>query len=167
MGVTTAYIALGGNVGEVQSCFIQARIELHALPDTQVTASSLLYRTPAHGPVEQADYLNAALEIKTALQPLALLDALQNVENYHGRLRDEHWGPRTLDLDILAMDSLLLNAERLQLPHPHLQNRQFMLRPLCDIAPNWQHPRSGKSTAIILQDLLTTGEAPLEKGIKW
>jgi 2-amino-4-hydroxy-6-hydroxymethyldihydropteridine diphosphokinase len=162
-----AYIALGGNIGEVQACFIQARKELHALPDTQVTASSLLYQTPALGPAEQADYLNAALEIETGLQPLVLLDALQNIENRHGRLRDKHWGPRTLDLDILAVDSLLLDTKRLQLPHPHLQNRQFVLRPLCDIAPNWQHPRSGKSAALMLQELLVTGETPLEKGIKW
>jgi 2-amino-4-hydroxy-6-hydroxymethyldihydropteridine diphosphokinase len=167
MGMKIAHIALGGNVGEVQSCFIQARVELHALPDTQVTASSLLYRTPAIGPAGQVDYLNAALEIETDLQPLTLLDALQNIENRHGRLRNEHWGPRTLDLDILTVDSLLLNTEDLQLPHPHLQNRQFVLRPLCDIAPNWQHPRSGKSAALMLQELLTTGETPLEKGIKW
>ena len=162
-----AYIALGGNVGEVQACFIQARKELHALQDTQVTASSLLYQTPALGPAEQADYLNAALEIETDLQPLVLLDALQNIENGHGRLRDKHWGPRTLDLDILAVDSLLLDTEHLQLPHPHLQNRQFVLRPLCDIAPNWQHPRSEKSAVLMLHELLMTGETPLEKGIKW
>ncbi len=167
MGLKSAYIALGGNIGEVQACFIQARTALHAVPDTQVTASSLLYQTPPLGPAGQTDYLNAVLEIETDLQPLALLDALQHIENCHGRLRDKHWGPRTLDLDILAVDVLMLDTERLQLPHPHLQNRQFVLRPLCDIAPNWQHPRSGKSAALLLQELLATGEAPLAKGMKW
>jgi 2-amino-4-hydroxy-6-hydroxymethyldihydropteridine diphosphokinase len=167
MGINKAYIALGGNIGDVRACFIQARTALHALPDTEVTASSLLYQTPALGPAGQADYLNAALEIKTDLQPSALLNALQHIENGQGRLRDSHWGPRTLDLDILAVDSLILDTERLQLPHPHLQNRQFVLRPLCDIAPNWQHPRSGKSAALLLQELLTNGEVPLAKGIKW
>ncbi len=167
MGMKTAYIALGGNVGEVEACFIQARKELHALPKTQVTASSLLYQTPPLGPAGQTDYRNAVLEVETDLQPLTLLDALQNIENRHGRLRNMHWGPRTLDLDILAVDSLIVDTEHLQLPHPHLQNRQFTLRPLCDIAPNWQHPRSGKSVALLLQELLTTGEPPLAKGMKW
>lgn len=167
MGIKTAYIALGGNIGEVQACFIQAREELHALPKTRVTASSLLYQTLPLGPAGQADYLNAVLEIETDLQPPVLLDALQNIENNHGRLRGEHWGPRTLDLDIVAIDALILDTKRLQLPHPHLQNRQFVLRPLCDIAPNWQHPRLGKSAALLLQELLATGEASLAKGIIW
>jgi 2-amino-4-hydroxy-6-hydroxymethyldihydropteridine diphosphokinase len=167
MGMKTAYIALGGNLGKVQTCFTQARTELHALPDTRVTASSLLYQTPPLGPPGQADYLNAVLEIKTDLQPMALLDALQNIENRHGRLRDSHWGSRTLDLDILAVDALILDTERLQLPHPHLQNRQFVLRPLCDVAPNWQHPRSGKSAALLLQELLMAGKTSLAKGITW
>ena len=163
----TAYIALGGNIGEVQARFIQARAELHALPDTQVTASSLLYQTPPLGPAGQADYLNAVLEIETDLQPPVLLDALQNIENCHGRLRGEHWGPRTLDLDIVAIDALILDTKRLQLPHPHLHKRQFVLRPLCDVAPNWQHPRSGKSATLLLQELLATGETSLAKGIIW
>jgi 2-amino-4-hydroxy-6-hydroxymethyldihydropteridine diphosphokinase len=163
----TAYIALGGNIGKVQARFIQVRAELHALPDTRVTASSLLYRTPPLGPPGQADYLNAVIEIKTGLQPVTLLDALQNIENCHGRLRGEHWGPRTLDLDILSMDTLILDTKLLQLPHPQLQNRQFVLRPLCDIAPNWQHTRSGKSATLLLQELLATGEEALAKGMKW
>lgn len=165
--MNTAYIAMGGNIGDIQACFTQAREQLHALPDTRVTASSKLYQTPPLGPPGQADYLNAVLEIETDLQPLTLLDALQNIENCHGRLRDSHWGPRTLDLDILAVDALILDTERLQLPHPHLQNRQFVLRPLCDIAPNWQHPRLEKSAASLLQELLMAGEASLAKGITW
>ena len=165
MGI--AYIALGGNIGEVEACFIQARTELHALPGTSVTASSLLYQTPPLGPAGQADYFNAVVEIQTDLQPMALLETLHNIENRHGRLRHKHWGPRTLDLDILAIDALMLDTERLQLPHPHLSERQFVLRPLCDIAASWQHPRSGKSTALLLQELLATGETALGKGIKW
>jgi len=82
-------------------------------------------------------------------------------------LRDSHWGPRTLDLDILAVDAFSLDTERLQLPHPHMQNRQFVLRPLCDIAPNWQHPRLEKSAVSLLQELLMAGEASLAKGITW
>jgi len=163
----TAYIALGGNIGAVQARFTQARTELDILPKTHVTASSLLYQTPPLGPSGQADYFNAVLEIETDLQPEILLDALQDMENCHGRIRGKRWGPRTLDLDILAMDTFILDTKRLQLPHPHLQSRQFVLRPLCDIAPNWQHPRLGKSATLLLQELLTTGEAPLAKGIKW
>lgn len=165
--MNTAYIAMGGNIGDVQACFTETRDEVHALPGTRVSASSRLYQTPPLGPPGQADYLNAVIEIKTDLQPMALLDALQNIENCHGRLRHKHWGPRTLDLDIMAIDALILDTERLQLPHPHLQNRQFVLRPLCDIAPNWQHPRSGKIATVLLQELLMAGETSLAKGITW
>ena len=163
----TAYIALGGNIGEVQARFVQVRAELQAVPGVRITASSLLYQTPPLGPAGQADYFNAVLAIETDLQPLALLETLQGMENRHGRVRGEHWGARTLDLDILAVNALLLDTKRLQLPHPHLQNRQFVLRPLCDIAPNWQHPRLATSAASLLQALLATGETALAKGITW
>lgn len=165
--MSRALIALGGNIGDVLRCFMQARGELDELPGSHVTASSLLYHTPPLGPPGQPDYLNAAVALETTLPPRILLAALQRIENRHGRTRGQRWAARTLDLDILAIDTLVLEERELQLPHPELQGRQFMLQPLCDIAPDWQHPRLGKTAAALLLDLLVAGEPPLAKGETW
>jgi 2-amino-4-hydroxy-6-hydroxymethyldihydropteridine diphosphokinase len=167
VGRTTAFIALGGNIGDVRASFTSARQALNALPDARLAASSLLYRTPALGPVGQPDYLNAVIAIETTMQPEALLDALQGIERDHGRVRDERWGPRTLDLDLLAIDALIIDSKRLILPHARLHERQFVLRPLCDIAPDWLHPRLRASASLLLQKLLTAGEASLPAGKQW
>lgn len=165
--MSTAYIALGGNIGNVRQCFIKARAGLDALPGSRVSTSSLLYRTPPLGPPGQPDYLNAVVALVTCLPPLTLLDALQQIETRHGRERGRRWAARTLDLDIVAIDALCLEEERLQLPHPLMQKRQFVLRPLCDIASSWQHPHLGKTAVTLLQELLAEGEPPLPKGEKW
>ena len=165
--MSRAYIALGGNLGEVAACLRQARSEIDALPESRVTASSLIYRTPPLGPPGQPDYLNAVVAVETSLAPLALLEALQQIEERHGRRRGERWGARTLDLDIVAIDRLTLDEERLQLPHPEMERRQFVLRPLCDIAPNWQHPRLKQTAAALLNELLAEGESPLAEGERW
>lgn len=161
------YIALGGNLGDVPASFRAARSGIEALSDTRVVASSKLYRTPPLGPAGQADYWNAVIHVRTSMQGLALLDVLQNIEKQHGRIRAEHWGARTLDLDIIAMDADVMDSEDLILPHQHMQDRQFVLRPLCDLAPKWQHPRLGKSAEQLLQGLIAAGEPALPKGILW
>jgi len=161
------YIALGGNLGDVPSTLHSARQCIEQLDNTQVTASSLLYRTPALGPPDQADYYNAVIAVESGLAPLDMLDALQAIEAQHGRVRAEPWGPRTLDLDIIAIDADIMDTSRLIVPHAHMQNRQFVLRPLCDIAPSWQHPCLGKTAAALLDALLATGEITLAKGKAW
>ncbi len=165
--MNTIYIALGGNLGDVPSYFRATRNSIEQWPNTHVIASSLLYRTPPMGPLGQADYYNAVMAIESTLEALVLLDHLQDIEAQHGRVRAEHWGPRTLDLDIIAMANNIIDTDRLTLPHPHMHQRQFVLRPLCDIAPNWQHPRLGKTAAAMLDALLAAGEAPLAKGKPW
>ena len=162
-----AYIALGGNLGDIAACLEEARREIDVLPESRVTASSLIYRTPPLGPPGQPDYLNAVIELETALPPEQLLAFLQKIETRHGRRRGERWGARTLDLDILAVDALILDSDELQLPHPEMERRQFVLRPLCDIAPNWQHPRLKRTAAALLNALLAKGEEPLAKGERW
>jgi len=161
------FIALGGNLGDVISNFRSARHRMAQLPGGDILQSSRLYRTPPLGPPGQPDYYNAVLSLACELDALALLDALQGIEAAHDRIRGERWGARTLDLDILAMDAAVVATDRLSLPHPQLQFRQFVLRPLCDIAPNWQHPRLHKTAAELLDALLTRGEAALPKGITW
>lgn len=165
--MNTILIALGGNLGDVPSNFHSARKGIEQLDNTFVTASSLLYRTPPLGPPGQADYFNAVIAIDSEFAPLNLLDALQQIEMRHGRVRTEHWGARTLDLDIIAIGSDIIDSDRLSVPHSHMHSRQFVLRPVCDIAPNWQHPRLGKTASALLDALLLTGEPALAKGIAW
>jgi len=162
-----AWIALGGNLGDVRRCFKSARKSIAEHPDCTLLQSSMLYQTPPLGPSGQADYLNAVIVINTSLKPLALLRALQDIENTHGRIRQEHWGSRTLDLDILAYDDLHLESDILTIPHSQLHLRQFVLRPLCDIAPQWQHPSIKKNASELLQSLLDSGEKSLESGSLW
>jgi len=162
-----AWIALGGNLGDVQSCFESARKTIAEHPSCCLIQSSLLYQTPPLGPAGQADYLNAVIIIKTNLEPLRLLQLLQDIEHTHGRIRHEHWGARTLDLDILAYDNLHLQSDILTIPHNQLHLRQFVLQPLCDIAPKWLHPALRKNASELLQSLLDSGEEALENGSLW
>jgi len=165
--MNTIYIALGGNLGDVPTYFRASRNDIKQWRNTHVIASSLLYRTAPLGPPGQADYYNAVMAIESALKPLDVLDHLQHIEAQHGRIRTEHWGPRTLDLDMIAMANDIIDTDRLTLPHPHMHKRQFVLRPLCDIAPNWQHPRLEKTARALLDALLVAGEPALAKGIAW
>jgi len=161
------YIAFGGNLGDVPAAFHAARQCIEQLEFTNVTASSLLYRTPPLGPPGQAYYYNAVIAAQSELAAEDFLDALQMIEAEHGRIRAEHWGPRTLDLDIIAIDAETMDTKRLTVPHAHMQNRQFVLRPLCDIAPSWQHPRLGETASQLLDSLLQAGEPALPKGSTW
>ena len=161
------YIGLGGNLGEVKAAFGSARAEIAVLPETTVTASSLLYRTAPVGPPGQPDYYNAVIAIETDMPSLALLDALQSIEHRHGRVRTLHWGARTLDLDIIAIDADIVELPQLSIPHPLMHTRQFVLRPMCDIAPEWHHPLLDASAASLLTGLLAAGEAPLTEGTVW
>ncbi|TLS69145.1 2-amino-4-hydroxy-6-hydroxymethyldihydropteridine diphosphokinase [Mariprofundus erugo] len=160
-------IALGGNLGDAPATLRRARTAIAALPDTSVTASSLLYRTPPIGPPGQPDYYNAVIAVTTALSPLSLLDALQAIENCHGRVRLEHWGARTLDLDIIAMGTQIIEQPRLIVPHPYMHCRQFVLRPLCDIQPQWHHPLLGKSATSLLATVEQDEGVALTMGEIW
>lgn len=144
-----AYIGLGSNLDNPQAQVQQALVELAAIPQSNLLLSSPLYRSTAVGPGEQPDYINAAALLETQLTPLALLDALQAIEQSHQRVRIEHWGPRTLDLDILLLDQQVIDSERLKVPHPYLTLRNFVLYPLADIAPDLDLP-SGQN----LQELI-------------
>lgn len=130
-----AYIGLGSNLDDPLAQVKSAIMELENIPHISVQATSALYRSRAVGPGEQPDYVNAAALLNTQLTPLELLDAMQAIEQVHRRVRREHWGPRTLDLDILLLDQLTIDSERLKVPHPYLTQRNFVLYPLADIAP--------------------------------
>lgn len=135
------YLALGSNLADPMHQVQAALDALAAIPHTTLFATSAFYRTPPYGPPDQPDYLNAAVLLKTALSPEALLDHTQRIELEQGRVRkDERWGPRTLDLDIMLFGDLTLNTPRLTVPHYDIANRAFMLVPLLEIAPNLTFP---------------------------
>ena len=163
----TAFIAFGGNVGDVQRTFQAARKALAALPGCRLAGSSLLYRSAPLGPPGQPDYVNAVIALDTELMPRTLLHEMQRIEDAHGRVRDVRWGPRTLDLDLIAIDDVLFDTAELILPHAEMHNRLFVLQPLCDLAPGWQHPRMEKTAHELLDACLRSGQSLLDHGIPW
>jgi 2-amino-4-hydroxy-6-hydroxymethyldihydropteridine diphosphokinase len=131
--MSTAYIALGSNLDDPATQLTRAFTALGQLSGSNVCATSPVYRSTAVGPGEQDDYLNAVIAINTTLAPLALLEALQALEQQQGRVRNIRWGARTLDLDILLYDQLELNNPVLTIPHASMAERNFVLYPLADI----------------------------------
>lgn len=140
-----AFIGLGGNLGDVTSSFRSAAASIAALPETRVITGSGLYASPAWGGLAQPDYLNAVLEIDTGLSAIALLEALLAIERVHGRDRSvaPRWGPRPLDCDILLYADAIIDSECLQVPHPRMAERAFVLLPLAEIAPDLSVPGLG------------------------
>lgn len=130
-----AFIGLGSNLDDPLSQVKAALLELANLRQSRLSAISPLYRTPPLGPADQPDYINAVAALDTALEPLALLDELQRIERHHHRVRTLHWGPRTLDLDLLLYGDRVITNERLTVPHPGLPERPFVIFPLQAIAP--------------------------------
>tara|TARA_R110000737_G_scaffold90477_2_gene122809 strand:- start:107 stop:598 length:492 start_codon:yes stop_codon:yes gene_type:complete len=131
-----AYIGLGSNLSEPQAQITSAVEKLQQLEHCVVEKVSSLYFSRPMGPQDQPDYMNAVVAIETSLSPLALLDALQGIENNAGRIRkDNRWGARVLDLDILLFAQQVIDTERLTLPHYGLKLREFVLLPLVEIAP--------------------------------
>lgn len=154
------WLALGSNLADPLQQVQNALDALAAIPQTRVVAVSSFYRTPPYGPQDQPDYLNAVVELATALQPDALLDHTQHVEQEQGRVRKDHrWGPRTLDLDILLFDRQTLASDRLTVPHYDMHNRAFMLVPLLEIAPAITLP-NGTPVASLLAPLDRTQIRP-------
>lgn len=153
--MTLAYVALGSNLGHPRQQVLEAMDTLARLPDTRVLRRSSLYRTPPWGVLEQPAFVNAAVQLDTALAPHALLDALLSIEQQAGRVRAERNGPRTLDLDLLHVDGVQLDDARLALPHPRMAERAFVLLPLHDLAPDL--PLPGGTVAQLLAGLDLAG----------
>ena len=142
--MSIVYIALGSNLNmpiQQLNLAIQAMADL---PDTEIKKVSSLYQSQPLGPQDQPDYVNAVACLETELSPLALLDALQNIENGQGRIRLRHWGERTLDLDILLYGNQEIQTERLTVPHIEMKNREFVIVPLYDLAPDLVLPNGEK-----------------------
>ena len=148
-----AFVALGSNMGDKQGYLDGAVEALRADECVRVKKVSAYRVTEPYGGVEQDDFLNAAMEIETLYDPEELLDALHVLEQAARRERLIHWGPRTLDLDILFYDELVQDDPALILPHPDLQNRDFVLGPMVELAPNFVHPVLHKTMRQLLDAL--------------
>ena len=151
-----AAIALGSNLGESITILENALLELNNTPGVKLISRSNWYQTKAIGPV-QPDYINGCALLEVELTPLKLLEILLDIEIKAGRIRAERWGPRTLDLDLLLYGDLILNTPKLEIPHPRMLERAFVLVPLAEIAANWIEPVSGKAIAYWAKQVNDTG----------
>ncbi|RUO80667.1 2-amino-4-hydroxy-6-hydroxymethyldihydropteridine diphosphokinase [Idiomarina tyrosinivorans] len=142
--MTNYYIGLGSNQQHPEHQLLQALQAIKQLPDSRLLAHSGFYQSAPMGPQDQPDYINAVAAVASTLAPFALLQQLQHIEQQQGRVRDRRWGERTLDLDILLSDAIVLRHPRLNIPHIGLTERDFALLPLLEIAPQARLP-NGKA----------------------
>lgn len=149
----TAYIALGSNMGDSRRFLEEAIQSLGEVKNTKVEKVSAFITTPPYGVTDQPDFLNGCLKLSTLLYPEELLKELNRIEKEAGRERSIHWGPRTLDLDIIFYDDLVLETDTLCIPHVEMHKREFVLEPLHEIAPYKRHPVYGKTVREMLEDL--------------
>jgi 2-amino-4-hydroxy-6-hydroxymethyldihydropteridine diphosphokinase len=145
-------IALGSNLGDSLAILEAAIKILSQTPGIILQAKSSWYRTKAVGP-PQPDYINGTAILQVEMMPEQLLETLLNIENQFGRVRRERMGPRTLDLDLLLYDNLILQTPKLQVPHPRMQQRAFVLVPLAEVAADWIEPISGSRIKELVKDV--------------
>ncbi len=137
--MAVAYIGIGSNLGKREENCLHA-IELLQRREIIVKKRSALYKTEPWGITKQPRFINMAVEIETRLEPKDLLGVLKEIEKVMGREKSPKWGPRIIDLDILLFDDMVLKEDELEIPHPLMHERDFVLRPLCEIAPDRIHP---------------------------
>ena len=149
------YIGLGSNLCEPLKQITDALQSLSQLDSIRDIHVSPLYASKPVGPQDQPDYVNAVALFHTQLTPIEVLDTLQSIEQQHNRVRDRHWGPRTLDLDVLLFNNEVIDHPRLTVPHPQMLLRGFVIKPLADITPTMRLP-NGKTVTAHLTQLDTT-----------
>ena len=152
-----AFIGAGANLGEPVRQIQRALDELQKSPGVKLGAVSSLYRTQPVGPIAQPPFVNAVFSLECGMSPQELLALLLSVEEKMGRIRRERWGPRVIDLDLLFYGDMVINGQGLEVPHPRLHERRFVLAPLVEIAPDVVHPVLKKSAFDLLAGLPAEG----------
>ena len=142
--IHTAYVALGSNLGDKEANLRRA-LELLEERGVEVVKTSSFICTEPYGVTDQPQFLNGVCEVRTSLEPLELLHTLLDIEQKMGRVRLRHWGERNIDLDLLLYEDVVMDTPQLKLPHPDMQNRDFVLLPLAEIAPELVHPTLQKT----------------------
>ena len=142
--IHTAYVALGSNLGDKEANLREA-LELLEERGVEIVKTSTFISTEPYGVTDQPQFLNGVCEVRTSLEPLELLHTLLDIEQEMGRVRLRHWGERNIDLDLLLYEDVVIDTPELKLPHPDMQNREFVLLPLAEIAPELVHPILQKS----------------------
>lgn len=160
-----ATLGLGGNIGDPRAAMAAALQALDGRDDCRVLAVSRLYRTPPWGKIDQADFFNSCALIETRLSPKDLLDLCLSIERGMKRVRLERWGPRTIDIDVLTYGDRQVHEEGLDVPHPRMVERGFVLMPLADIAPDLIV--LGKTVSAWLDQADTTGIAISDQASDW
>lgn len=163
--MTVATLGLGGNIGDAAAAMARALRELDAHGDCRLMAVSNLYRTPPWGKTDQADFFNCCALVETALPAPALLELCLNIEKGMKRVRTERWGPRTIDIDVLTFGNQSIVTESIEVPHPRMTERAFVLMPLADIAPDLQV--RGKSVREWLQQADKSGIVSANEKREW
>ncbi|AUM86988.1 2-amino-4-hydroxy-6-hydroxymethyldihydropteridine diphosphokinase [Clostridium botulinum] len=148
----TAYVAFGSNIGE-KGNYIRKALEKIEERKMKIIKVSPIYETEPYGVLDQDSFLNGIVKIETNLTPEDLIGELLNIEKQLDRVRERRWGPRTIDLDIIFYDNLIINEKDLVIPHKDMENREFVLKPLCDIDENFIHPVLKKSVRELYDEL--------------
>jgi 2-amino-4-hydroxy-6-hydroxymethyldihydropteridine diphosphokinase len=164
-GFRKATLGLGGNIGDPVQAMAEALRALDARPDSRVLAVSRLYRTPPWGKTDQDWFFNACALVETMLAPEALLDTCLDIERVMKRERKERWGPRTIDIDVLTFEGVEQSGGRLELPHPRMTARGFVLMPLADVAPTLEV--AGRTVVEWLGEADIAGIEPASAGPDW
>ena len=147
-----AYLSIGSNLGD-RINYINKAIEKLKQNNIKIIKSSNIIETEPYGYKEQGKFLNMAVEIDSDLEPFELMELISRIESELGRIRTVRWGPRVIDIDIIFYDSLTINEPDLKIPHPDMQNRLFVLKPLQEIAPDFVHPVLNKTITELLESL--------------
>ncbi|MFC5385489.1 2-amino-4-hydroxy-6-hydroxymethyldihydropteridine diphosphokinase [Aquamicrobium segne] len=159
------FLSLGGNLGDPEQSMAAALVALDAHASVQVVNVSSLYRTRPWGRLDQPDFLNAAAELSTVLQPLPFLKLCLETERKLKRVRQERWGPRLIDIDILMFDDCIIQEAGLEIPHPRMLERAFVLAPLAELAPDLD--TGGKPVSQRLAKMDISGVERLDSGRNW
>lgn len=151
------YLSLGSNMGEKRENLLEAIKRIGELKDTTVTKKSTILETEPFGYIEQDNFLNACLEVKTLMTAQEFLSSILKIELEMGRVREIKWGPRIIDIDILFYDNEVIGEDNLAVPHPWICEREFVLDPLAEIAPNYIHPLERKSISMLARKIKESG----------